>query len=112
LVGFDEQSKVYQLLNLLARKIILSKDIVIDETKVGYNHVRPSIQLKPKDLDFFLMFELNILEEQEFIDLEEEETELPLDEIEVPSRIEPSETLLESQSSPMSLQLFTSREDK
>jgi len=95
LVGFDKQSKVYQLFNPLVRKIILNKDVVIDETKVGYDHVKPSIQLKPEDLDFFLMFELNILEEQKFIDPEEEEIELPLDEIEVPSFAEPSETLLE-----------------
>jgi len=68
LVGFDEQSRVYRVFDLQTQKIILSKDVVINETKVGYEHIRPkvSIQLELEDLDFFPIFDLDVPEEGEF----------------------------------------------
>jgi hypothetical protein len=39
-VGYDEQSKVYRLFDPLRRKIVLSRDVVVDENRVGYHHLK------------------------------------------------------------------------
>jgi len=50
----------------LARKIILNKDVVIDETKVVYNHASLVVQPELEDLEFFPMSKLTIPKESKF----------------------------------------------
>jgi hypothetical protein len=38
-VGYDEQSKVYRVYDPTKKKIALSRDIVFDESLVGYQHI-------------------------------------------------------------------------
>jgi hypothetical protein len=35
-LGYDEQSKAYRIFDLAAKRIHISRDIVFDETKIGY----------------------------------------------------------------------------
>lgn len=48
-LGYDEQSKVYRVFDPEKRKVILSKDIICDEAKVGYQHLLTSIPV-PEDI--------------------------------------------------------------
>jgi hypothetical protein len=38
-LGYDDESKVYRLFDLARKRIILSRDVICDEIKIGYNHI-------------------------------------------------------------------------
>ena len=65
-LGYDSTSKMYRLYNHTKRKIILSCDIMVDESKIGFHHLGqteepvtflptdnlPSDPIVPSDLSF------------------------------------------------------------
>jgi hypothetical protein len=41
-LGYDTESKVYRLYNPIQKKILLSQDVTIDESRVGFHHLSES----------------------------------------------------------------------
>jgi hypothetical protein len=39
-VGYDDQSKVYRLFDPFRRKIVLSRDVLFDENRIGFHHLK------------------------------------------------------------------------
>lgn len=39
LLGFDKQIKAYWLLESLSQQILISKDVMYDKTKLGFQHI-------------------------------------------------------------------------
>jgi len=58
-LGYDTESKAYILFDKNKRKILVSKDIVFDESKVGYQYLRSS---KP-DHSYFEFPKASMIEE-------------------------------------------------
>jgi hypothetical protein len=38
-LGYDEHSKVYRLYDLVKKKIVLSRDVTFDKSKIEYHHL-------------------------------------------------------------------------
>ena len=42
-IGFDKENKVYRLFESNSQKILLSRDVMLDESKLGYQHLFQNI---------------------------------------------------------------------
>ncbi len=49
-VGYKVDSKVYKLINIVIRKLILSHNVIFNEIVTSFNHVHKKIPLKVRDL--------------------------------------------------------------
>jgi len=86
-LGYDNESKAYRLYDKIRRKVLISRDVVFDESKVGYqylNHTKPAQSAfefpeDSKDDDSTTVDNVpdNNPEDQGFQDLEQETT--PID---------------------------------
>jgi hypothetical protein len=51
-LGYDEESKVYRLYDKTNRKILLNRDVIFDETRVGFHHLADETAVPENILQF------------------------------------------------------------
>ena len=94
-LGFDRETKAYRLFDQSKKKIILSRDVVFDESKVGYHHLNfiepPSEPIDFSELSTRTQDTDQSTEEGPSIEIEESASDNLLD-IEPPIVDEPPQT--------------------